>query len=140
LFEALSALLASLTAVSWPSVYVHWELALLRGLGYGLDLSACAATGATTDLVYVSPKSARAVSAGAGLPHAHKLLPLPAFLLDKSEGDAAEVAAGLTLTGYFIERHLLPQRHIPMPPARSRLVDRLRSSSTISGLESEGTS
>jgi len=140
LFDALSALLVSLTAPSWPSVYVHWELALLRGLGYGLDLSACAATGATTDLIYVSPKSARAVSAQAGQPHAHKLLPLPAFLLGKSEGDPTDIAAGLTLTGYFIERHLLHQRHIAMPPARLRLVDRLRSSSTISGLEIEGTS
>lgn len=133
LFEALSALLAALAAPSWPSVYVHWELALLRDLGFGLDLSACAATGATGDLIYVSPKSARAVSAEAGRPHAHKLLALPAFLGEGREGTPAEIAAGLALTGYFLERHVLHHRHLPMPAARSRLVDRLRSSSTIPG-------
>lgn len=136
LFEALDALLRALAAASWPSVYVHWELALLRDLGFGLDLDSCAATGATDDLIYVSPKSARAVSAEAGRPHAHKLLPLPAFLREGREGDAAEIAAGLDLTGYFLERHVLHHRHLPMPSARSRLVDRFRSSATISGQES----
>lgn len=133
LFEALSALLAALAAPSWPSVYVHWELALLRDLGFGLDLSNCAATGVADDLVYVSPKSARAVSAAAGAPYAHKLLALPAFLRENREGDIAEIAVGLELTGYFLERHVLHPRHLPMPAARSRLVDRLRPSSTISG-------
>jgi len=139
-FVALLALLNSLGAPSWPSVYVHWELALLRDLGFGLDLDTCAATGQRENLAYVSPKSARAVSAEAGAPYAHKLLALPAFLHHGGEGAPAEIAAGLALTGYFLERHVLHHRHIPMPAARSRLVDRFRPSSTIRGPESEGTS
>nr|WP_249208734.1 DNA repair protein RecO [Magnetospirillum sulfuroxidans] len=139
-FVALLALLDNLGAPSWPSIYVHWELALLRDLGFGLDLESCAATGQRENLAYVSPKSARAVSAEAGAPYAHKLLALPAFLRHGGEGAPAEIAAGMALTGYFLERHVLHHRHIPMPAARSRLVDRFRPSSTIRGPESEGTS
>lgn len=133
LFLATQALFDALPVPSWPSVYVHWELALLRGLGFGLDLSACAATGETDNLIYVSPKSARAVSAAAGRPHAHKLLPLPSFLLDRSEGDDQAIAQGLALTGYFLERHPLHLRHLEMPAPRMRLVDRFRPSSTMAG-------
>lgn len=132
-FDALSALLAAMAAPSWPSVYVHWELALLRDLGFGLDLSSCAATGATENLVYVSPKSARAVSAQAGQPYAHKLLKLPGFLLDGQEGQGSDIADGLDLTGYFLERHVLGSHHKAMPAARTRLVDRFRSSTTLPG-------
>ena len=64
----------------WPALVVRWELALLEELGFGIDLSACAATGKTTDLVYVSPNSGRAVSAEAGEPYKDRLLALPAFL------------------------------------------------------------
>lgn len=125
-YDSLDALLTALDADSWPSVYVHWELALLRALGYGLDLSCCAATGGTDDLAYVSPKSGRAVSAAAGEPYRDRLLPLPAFLLAGGEGDARAVHEGLRLTGHFLDRHVLaPQRHA-MPAARTRLVDRLR--------------
>ena len=67
-------------ATVWPALVVRWELALLEELGFGLDLAACAATGGTTDLVYVSPKSGRAVSASAGEPYKDRLLALPAFL------------------------------------------------------------
>lgn len=132
-FQALTALLDSMAVPSWPSVYVHWELALLRDLGFGLDLSCCAATGATDDLIYVSPKSARAVSAQAGQPYAHKLLKLPVFLLDGSEGQGADIADGLALTGYFLERHVLGSRHNAMPASRTRLVDRFRPSTTLPG-------
>lgn len=86
---------------------VRLELALLAELGIGLDLASCAATGATADLAYVSPKSRQAVSRGAGLPWADKLLPLPAFLLGLAEADAAAIADGLTLTGHFLARDVL---------------------------------
>src|SRR5262245_45087673 len=65
----------------WPALYVRWELALLDELGFGLDLASCAATGATSSLIYVSPKSGRAVSAEAGEPYKDRLFALPAFLL-----------------------------------------------------------
>ncbi|HOV04534.1 MAG TPA: DNA repair protein RecO [Hyphomicrobiales bacterium] len=62
------------------ALMVRFEMALLDELGFGLDLSECAATGLTEDLVWVSPRSGRAVSRAAGAPYADKLLALPAFL------------------------------------------------------------
>ncbi len=59
---------------------ILWELALLRELGYGLDLGRCALTGATEDLCWVSPRTGRAVSEAASGPWKERLLPLPAFL------------------------------------------------------------
>lgn len=125
-FVALVALLEAFNSEAWPSVYVHWELALLRELGYGLDLSECAATGAAEGLAYVSPKSGRAVSSEAGLPYRDKLLVLPPFLVEGGEGDRRAIFDGLTLTGFFLDRHVLAPHRVPMPPARSRLVDRFR--------------
>jgi len=126
LFGALDALLKALAHPTWPSVYVHWELALLRGLGYGLDLTCCAATGVNDGLAYVSPKSGRAVSLSAGEPYAGRLLPLPRFLVDGGEGDPADVIGGLALTGYFLDRHVLSAHGLTFPPARDRLVERLK--------------
>ncbi|APX12602.1 DNA repair protein RecO [Tateyamaria omphalii] len=108
----------------WPLAYLQWELALLEEMGFGLDLSACAATGATDGLAYVSPKTGRAVSeAGAGI-WADRLLPLPAVL--RREGDAPdrEIAQGLETTGYFLAHHLAPDLGSrPLPEARARFVD-----------------
>ncbi len=126
LWDATRALLDALPSESWATVYVHWELALLRELGFGLDLSACAATGVTEELCWVSPKSGRAVSRQAGEPWRTKLLPLPAFLLAGGEGRAEDLLAGLALTGYFLDRHVMAAHGLSLPAARSRLVDRLR--------------
>jgi len=103
---------------------VRFELALLGELGFGLDLLECAATGATHDLIYVSPKSGRAVSAGAGEPYKDRLFALPAFLKqsDAAFPDALAIAQGLALTGYFLERHLFGPRGIPIPEARTAFV------------------
>ncbi|MGQ0672944.1 MAG: DNA repair protein RecO [Hyphomicrobium sp.] len=111
----------------WPALYVRWELALLDELGYGLDLSECAATGSNDQLLYVSPKSGRAVSASAGEPYRDKLLRLPAFLTRSrhagiSPGDLAD---GLALTGYFLESRVYQPRGEAMPEARRRLADLL---------------
>jgi DNA repair protein RecO (recombination protein O) len=125
-YAALVALLDALSSEAWPSVYVHWELALLRDLGYGLDLTQCAATGGNDALAYVSPKSGRAVSLSAGEPYRDKLLSLPAFLVRGGEGGRDEVFAGLALAGYFLDRHVLAPHHQVMPAARVRLVDRFR--------------
>jgi len=110
----------------WPETYARWELQLLSDLGFGLDLSACAATGVTENLVYVSPKSGRSVSAAAGAPYRDKLLVLPEFL--KSSGaaaDTADVCAALRLTGYFLERHVFAPQDRTLPPARTRLIEAL---------------
>ncbi len=109
----------------WLERYVRFELNLLAELGFGLDLAACAVTGATTDLVYVSPRTGRAVSrAGAGV-WADRLLPLPGFLLGEAPADPAQIRAGLRLTGAFLRRHLFDASERPMPSARERLVRRL---------------
>ncbi len=105
------------------------ELAMLEALGFGLDLSCCAATGATQDLIYVSPRTGRAVSRAAGAPWAGRLLELPAFLKGAPEGEAPrpdEVEAGLRLTGFFLERDVFAPRGMPEPAARAAFIARGR--------------
>ena len=123
-FEGLKILLEALGVPWWPSIYVRWEVGLLKELGFGLDLTRCAATGANDQLAFVSPKSGRAVSLSAGEPYRNLMLPLPRFLLGGGgAGDAQDVADGLRLTGFFLERHVY---HGDLPAARDRLADRLR--------------
>lgn len=125
-YERLVLLLQTLAAEGWQSAYVRWELALLADLGFGLDLSRCAATGTNDHLAYVSPRSGRAVSLAAAEPYRDRLMPLPAFLLDDhGTADRDDTAAGLDLTGYFLERHVFAERDRPLPPARRRLRDAL---------------
>lgn len=103
---------------------VRFELALLAELGFGVDLSACAATGRCDDLIYVSPKSARAVSADAGRPYADRLLLLPAFLL-ASPGSAREwsaLEAGFAMTGHFLRREVFEARHMAAPDCRRAFI------------------
>jgi DNA repair protein RecO (recombination protein O) len=106
----------------WPALMVRWELALLDELGFGLDLAACAATGTRENLIYVSPRSGRAVSADAGAPYKDRMLILPAFLGKGRQGPAttADVLAGLALTGHFLETRVLFPREEMMPQARQR--------------------
>lgn len=109
----------------WPLAYLNWELALLEDLGFGLDLSCCAATGVTTDLVYVSPRSGRAVSRQGAGDWADRLLPLPPCLRGEGPAPDSEIAEGLRTTGYFLEHRLAPAlAHRPLPEARARFVDR----------------
>jgi DNA repair protein RecO (recombination protein O) len=123
LYEALSTLIGLLGNDDlWPYIYVRYELGLLEAIGFGLDLSACAVTGTTDNLVYVSPKSARAVSQSSGLAYADKLLSLPAFLRPVPQAPAPDdVRKGLDLTGFFFERHVFHPRDKPLPEIRQRL-------------------
>ena len=101
----------------------RFELVFLAELGFGLDLSCCAATGATADLIYVSPRSGRAVSRAAGEPYRDKLMLLPAFLGDDAApASAADLAAAFALTGFFLDRHAFAPRGIAMPDARAHFV------------------
>ena len=110
----------------WPALLVYWEYLLLQELGFRLDLAACAATGAVEDLIYVSPRSGRAVSGEAGAPYAEKLLPLPGFLVDRRASlTDTDIAAGFALTGFFLERDVLEPHGLKFPAARSRLLDLL---------------
>jgi DNA repair protein RecO (recombination protein O) len=124
LFDALDGMLARLGEREvWPPMYVRFELLLLQEFGFGLDLTACAATGAVDNLIYVSPKSGRAVSADAGRPYADKLLPLPAFVRDGSAVAAREdIASGLHLTGAFIARHILESAGGLLPDTRAEMI------------------
>ncbi|MCG0994556.1 DNA repair protein RecO [Acetobacter indonesiensis] len=105
---------------------VRWELALLADLGFGLNLTRCAVTGATTGLVYVSPRTGCAVTEEGAGEWKDRLLPLPAFLLtDDDSGTWDDWLAGLRLTGFFLARDAFGQRHRPMPAAREWLEDRV---------------
>src|SRR6185295_16211581 len=108
----------------WPALLVRWEMLLLQDLGFGLDLSECAATGTSADLIYVSPRSGRAVSRDAGQPYCDRLLKLPRFLLeeDPAPSPADDVLAGFALTGHFLERDVLSPHGLTLPAARERLI------------------
>jgi len=128
LYDAFIVLLDTLEqAAVWPAVFVRFELGLLQELGFGLDLTRCAATGETGDLAYVSPRTGRAVSVAAGEPYKDRLYKLPAFLIGGrlSTARPSDVADGLRLTGHFLERHLFGPFHGRLPDARYRLVERL---------------
>ncbi len=118
----------------WAERYVRWELELLAELGFGLDLARCAATGRNDNLTYVSPRSGQAVSASAGEPYRDKLLVLPQFLVSDERPSRAELAAGLVLTGFFLERRVVEPQGRKMPPARTRFIDVMRRRPTMNGL------
>ena len=125
LYERSVALLDLLgTTPAWPLAYLRWELALLDEMGFGLDLSCCAVSGALDDLAYVSPRSGRAVSAEAAGEWADRLLPLPPSLLGHGTGEIEGIGEGLVTTGYFLKNRLASQfLDRPLPQARQRLVD-----------------
>lgn len=121
-------------SVAWIAGLVQWELGLLRELGFGLDLSACAATGQTDDLAFVSPRSGRAVSREAAEPYRDKLLPLPPFLQPEQTDDLGrdqaalvlgDIEDGLQLTGHFLDRQIFHASNRPSPAARSRLLEKI---------------
>jgi DNA repair protein RecO (recombination protein O) len=121
LHDAFAIILDSLdTPEEAGALYVRFELAVLEDLGFGLDLSECAATGVRSDLIYVSPKSGRAVSAEAGAPWADRLLALPVFLPDRSKActDADMLGQAFRLTGYFLNRHVFEPRGVEPPISR----------------------
>lgn len=122
----LAAVMAAPAARGWAAAMVRYELLLLSELGFGLDLSACVASGTNGDLAFVSPKSGAAVSRSAGEPYRGRLLALPPFLIAGGAGEWDEIIQGFRLTGHFLERDLLHGRAADILPARERLVDRLK--------------
>ena len=109
-----------------PTLIARFEAQILAECGFQLDLSCCAATGVTDDLVYVSPKSGRAVSAEAGAPWRDRLLPLPPFLRDdaplEARPSAEEIADGFRLTGFFLARDLFALHGEPLPDSRAAFL------------------
>ena len=134
-FDGLLRLIARLSRASGMlAEQIRWEALLLADLGYGLDLSACPVTGATEGLVYVSPKSGRALTQEGAGKWAPRMLPLPPFLLGAGEGDPAQWRDGLRLTGFFLARDVFGLRHLPLPLARQALYDRV---TILAGMESD---
>lgn len=116
----------------WPALYVRWEAGLLKDLGYGLDFSKCAATGEHEDLTHVSPRTGRAVSREAAEPYIDKLLPLPGFLYNPEAGYGhGDIANGLALTGFFLQRRVLWPIDRDLPDARVRLIRALTDAGRI---------
>ncbi|HEY4265270.1 MAG TPA: DNA repair protein RecO [Micropepsaceae bacterium] len=127
-YQGADALLDTIAAhdfADWAPLFVHWEIGLLNELGFGLDLARCAATGSADDLIYVSPRTGRAVSRGGGEPYRGRLLNLPAFLLGRQAGEASfeDLLAGFQLTAHFLDQWVLTPHNKSMPEARVRLTD-----------------
>jgi DNA repair protein RecO (recombination protein O) len=132
LYEAARLVLDALDEPAiWPALFVRWEMGLLDELGFGLDLAQCAATGAREDLVYVSPRTGRAVSRAAGEPYRDRLLKLPDFLKGSQAAmpDAGDIADGFRLTGHFLSRHIFEPRNVDPPDCRERMIARISTTS-----------
>jgi len=127
LYDQTMALLQMISDTeAWPMAYLHWEIAMLDVMGFGMDLSSCAVTGATDDLIYVSPRTGRAVSKTGAGEWKSRLLPLPTCLQAPSAAPMADVTEALRTTGHFLQTWLAPSLgEKPLPPARQRLVDLL---------------
>lgn len=130
LYSALDGLLAAIEAApaasGWGAALVRYELLMLNQLGFGLDLDQCAVSGDSDDLIAVSPRSGRAVSAAEAELYLGQLLTLPRFVREGGAANWREILDGLALTGHFIRRDLLPDRAAPVADARERLTERLR--------------
>jgi DNA repair protein RecO (recombination protein O) len=130
LFDVARECLAMAGGPDFPAFMIQFELRLLDELGFGLDLSHCAATGRSDDLAYVSPRSGQAVTREAGDPYQGKLLRLPEFLIPNRGNvtpSQSDIEDGLSLTGYFLKTHVFTERGIPLPQARedfARLLHR----------------
>jgi DNA repair protein RecO (recombination protein O) len=122
----LSAIEAAPAAAGWGAALVRYELLMLAELGFGLDLERCAVSGDDEDLIAVSPRSGRAVSAAEAEPYLGKLLALPPFVRDGGPASWADIIDGLALTGHFVLRDLVSDRAAPVADSRFRLIERLR--------------
>jgi DNA repair protein RecO (recombination protein O) len=128
IFEMLERTLDDFDHADGAAIHlIRFELAMLSELGFGLDLGTCAATGTTTDLIYVSPKSGAAVSRQAGEPWRDRLLRLPPFLRGADRGrngcSGQELRDGFELTGRFLLRHVLEPRGQGHSDARAGFIN-----------------
>lgn len=127
MYEATTLLLDQLgQSEIWPTLYVRWEMGLLSALGFGLDLSACALSGANDGLTHVSPKTGRAVRGSEAEGYVDRLFPLPAFLLSSGALIGPDdLRNGLDMLGHFLELRVFGSMNRGMPPERARLVSQL---------------
>jgi len=131
IYASLATLFSLMDTDLWAPAYIKWEMGLLQALGFGMDLTQCAASGTAENLAYVSPRTGRAVSVEAGKPFHEKLFPLPAFLIGGGLWGNTDITQGLELTGHFLSRHVFAHPHSrlliaqagDLPLARQRLAD-----------------
>jgi DNA repair protein RecO (recombination protein O) len=125
LHAALDFVIGHLDDIAFAApLIIRFEVEMLKALGFGLDLAACAATGSTQELSHVSPKSGRAVSRAAAEPYGDRMLALPRFLtMPTAAADAREVADGFRMTGFFLDRHVFAPRGLAAPDQRAALAD-----------------
>ena len=122
-YEALRVVLEAIDQDHvWPALLVRWEMGLLDELGFGLDLSKCAATGTKENLAYVSPRSGKAVSEQAGEPFRERLFRLPPFLRGSGEATPADVIDGLNLAAFFLARHVFEPRGMRLPEQQDWII------------------
>lgn len=115
----------------WLRAYVKFELFLLEQLGYGLDLGTCAATGIRENLVYISPKTGRAVCEEAGEPYKNRLFSLPQFFLKEKGSTLEDLQNGIKITSHFLTQSLfLEGSYHSFPDSRNRFQERLLSLSS----------
>jgi DNA repair protein RecO (recombination protein O) len=129
LFDAASECLEAAGNATFPVSFIRFELRFLDELGFGLDLSKCAATGRSDDLAYVSPKSGQAVTRQTGEPYRDKLLPLPRFLIGDARPcapSAKDIADAMAMTGYFLSAHVFGEANKSIPRARDEFARLLR--------------
>lgn len=135
LYQALSVIVDELEQGDIAGeLMVRYELAMLTELGYGLDLDQCAATGTTEELIYVSPKSGRAVCREAGHPYHERMLPLPAFLKGETKANRLgyeDIADGFRLSGYFLDRHIYQPAGLKAPDMRSSFLEAVKRDLTL---------
>jgi DNA repair protein RecO (recombination protein O) len=129
LYYGFSALMTQLGEDMWGVAYVAWEIALMKELGFALDFTRCAGGGDAGRLRYLSPKTGVAVSEEVGLIYKHKLLLLPEFMRPDPDfsilGTLPDIAAGLAMTGHFLEHWVFNHHRGGVPEARLILADRV---------------
>ncbi|MCB1721325.1 MAG: DNA repair protein RecO [Alphaproteobacteria bacterium] len=136
IFHGLGALFNALDSEVWGAAYVIWEIALLKELGFSLDLTRCASGGGDMDLIYVSPKTGKAVSRSAGAPYKGKLLALASFLKPGGgEVGALEVMKGLEMTGHFLDTYVFAHHSRGLPDARLIFAQRFAKTLDIQSIE-----
>jgi DNA repair protein RecO (recombination protein O) len=138
LYDAAETLLDALENEDvWPALFIRWELGLLQMLGYGLDLTSCAVSGANDGLTHVSPKSGRAVRGSEAGDYLSRLMPLPQFLVDpRAPATPRDIHNGFRLTGHFLGERLFADLNKPVPEARFLMIDRLERAGRLSPTDS----
>jgi DNA repair protein RecO (recombination protein O) len=123
IYMALEGLMRAMSGTGWLASFAHFEVLLLKELGFGLKLDVCAVTGAVEDLAYVSPRSGCAVHREVGAPYHDKIMILPAFLVGSHGPTPEDIRAAFTLTGFFLEKHFNERRFTAIFKVRHHWIE-----------------